>query len=103
MKTTARAALLAAAALLARGAMACPSCAGSTSPKDPSIWPLVGLFMLVPWALAAAVTILVRRESKSFFGVRRDARAPLAGVLGFSRPRGLRPAGFLQTTKRGSP
>ena len=53
-----------AAALFARGAMACPSCAGSASPKDPNIWPLVGLFMLVPWILAAAVTILVRRESR---------------------------------------
>jgi hypothetical protein len=53
-----------AAALLAREAMACPSCAGSASPKDPNIWPLVGLFMLVPWILAAAVTILVRRESR---------------------------------------
>ena len=52
------------AALLAREAMACPSCAGSASPKDPNIWPLVGLFMLVPWILAAAVTILVRRESR---------------------------------------
>ncbi|MCM3877035.1 MAG: hypothetical protein NEA02_11525 [Thermoanaerobaculia bacterium] len=59
------------AALLARGAMACPSCAASASSKDPDIWPLVGLFMLVPWIVAAAVTILVRRESTSFFGVKR--------------------------------
>ena len=87
MKTTARAALLAAAAFLARGAMACPLCAGSSSPKDQNIWPVVGLFMLVPWVLAAAVTILVRRESTSFFGVKRDAEAPRAHVLGFSRPR----------------
>jgi hypothetical protein len=92
MKTTARAALLAAASLLARAAMACPSCAASSSPKDPNIWPLVGLFMLVPWILAAAVAVLVRRESKSFFGARHDARAPLAGVLGFSRPRRPRSA-----------
>ena len=92
MKTTARAPLLAAAVFLARGAMACPLCAGSSSPKDPNIWPLVGLFMLVPWALAAAVTILVRRESTSFFGVKRDAEAPLADVLGFSRPRRSRSA-----------
>ena len=60
MKPTARAALLAAAALLARGAMACPTCGGSASPKDPNIWPLVGLFMLVPWILAAAVGVAVR-------------------------------------------
>jgi hypothetical protein len=92
MRTTVRAAFFAAAVLLSRGAMACPSCAASSSPKDPNIWPLVGLFMLVPWLLAAAVAILVRRESKSFFGARRDARAPLAGVLGFSRPRKPRPA-----------
>ncbi|HEX2757070.1 MAG TPA: hypothetical protein VHP60_01070 [Thermoanaerobaculia bacterium] len=92
MKTTVRAALFVAAALLARGAMACPSCAASSSPKDPNIWPLVGLFMLVPWILAAAVTILVRRESTSFLGSRRNARAPLAGVVVFSRTRKPRPA-----------
>ena len=92
MKTTVRAALLAAGVLLARGAMACPSCAASSSPKDPNIWPLVGLFLLVPWILAAVVTILIRRESTSFFGRRRNARAPLAGVLGFSRSRKPRPA-----------
>jgi hypothetical protein len=92
MKATVRAALLAAAVLVARGAMACPSCAASSSPKDPNIWPLVGLFMLVPWILAAAVTILIRRESTSFFGRRKNARAPLAGVLGFSRARKPRPA-----------
>ena len=92
MKTTIRAALLATAVLLARGAMACPSCAASSSPKDPSIWPLVGLFMLVPWILAGVVALLIRRESTSFFGSRRNARAPLAGVLGFSRARKPRPA-----------
>jgi hypothetical protein len=92
MKTTVRSALLAAAVLLARGAMACPSCAASSSPKDPNIWPIVGLFILVPWILAAVVTILVRRESTSFFGRKRDPRAPLAGVVGFSRARKPRPA-----------
>ena len=92
MKTTARAAFLAAAALFARGAAACPACAASSSPKDPNIWPLVGLFLLVPWILAAVVTILVRREATSFFGGRKNARAPLAGVLGFSRARKPRPA-----------
>jgi hypothetical protein len=92
MRTTLRAALAPAAVLLARGAMACPSCAASASPKDPSIWPLVGAFMLVPWILGAVVVLLVRRESTSFFGRRRDAHAPLAGVLGFSRPRKPRPA-----------
>jgi hypothetical protein len=89
MTTTVRAALLAAAVLLARGAVACPSCAASASPKDPNIWPLVGLFMLVPWILAIVVTLLIRHESTSFFGGRRNARAPLAGVLGFSRARKL--------------
>jgi hypothetical protein len=92
MKTTVRASLLAAAVLLARGAMACPSCAASSSPKDPSIWPLVGLFMLVPWILAGVVALLIRRESMSFFGSRRNARASLASVLGFSRARKPRPA-----------
>lgn len=92
MRTTARAALLAAALLLGRAALACPSCAASASPKDPNIWPLVGLFMLVPWILAIVVTILIRRESTSFFGRRRHAGSPLAGVVGFSRPRKPRPA-----------
>ena len=95
MKPALRATLLPigfAAVLFARNAMACPSCAGSASPKDPNIWPLVGLFMLVPWVLAAAVTILVRREATSFFGVKRSARAPLAGVLSFSKTRASRPA-----------
>jgi len=66
MRPSVRAPLLSiglAAVLLAQDAMACPSCAGSAS-KGPDIWPLVGLFMLVPWILAAAVTILVRRESR---------------------------------------
>ncbi|MGZ6989365.1 MAG: hypothetical protein ACXVH0_10435 [Thermoanaerobaculia bacterium] len=92
MKPTIRAALLAVAALIARGAAACPSCAASASPKDPNIWPLVGLFMLVPWILAAVVTILIRRESTSFFGRRKKDSGPLAAVLGFSRPRKPRPA-----------
>ena len=68
MKPAVRATLLSiglAAVLLAQDAMACPTCGGSGSPKGPDIWPLVGLFMLVPWILAAAVTILVRRESRA--------------------------------------
>lgn len=92
MKTTVRAALLAAAAFLARGAAACPSCAASASPKDPNIWPVVGLFMLVPWILAGVVTILIRRESTSFFGSRKSAPRPLADVLFFSRAKKPRPA-----------
>ncbi len=48
--------------------------------------------MLVPWILAVVVTILIRRESTSFFGRRRNADTPLAGVVGFSRPRKPRPA-----------
>jgi hypothetical protein len=67
MKPAVRAALLSiafAAVLFAGDALGCPTCGGSASPKGPSIWPLVGLFMLVPWILAAAVTILVRRESR---------------------------------------
>jgi len=89
MRTTVRAALLVTAASIARGAAAC---AASASPKDPNIWPVVGLFMLVPWILAAVVTILVRRESTSFFGRRKSAHAPLAGVLGFPRAKNPRPA-----------
>lgn len=68
MKPAVRAVLLAtivsASTFVSQGALACPTCAGSASPKGPDIWPLVGLFMLVPWILAAAVTILVRRQSR---------------------------------------
>ena len=68
MRPAVRATLLSigfAAVLLAGDAMACPSCAGSASPKDPAIWPLIGLFMLVPWALAAGAVLVIRRESRS--------------------------------------
>jgi len=67
MRPAVRATLLStslAAVLLTQDAMACPTCGGSVSSKSPNIWPLVGLFMLVPWIIAAAVTILVRRESR---------------------------------------
>jgi hypothetical protein len=47
--------------------------------------------MLVPWILAAAVTLLIRRESTSFFGPRRDG-APVAEVVDFSRARKPRQA-----------
>ncbi len=68
MRPAVRATLLSigfAAILLAGEAMACPSCAASASPKDASIWPLVGLFMLVPWALAAGAAWLIRREARA--------------------------------------
>ncbi len=54
-----------AAVLLAQDAMACPTCGGSGSPKGPGIWPLVGLFMLVPWILAVGAVWLIRRESRT--------------------------------------
>jgi hypothetical protein len=56
---------LAAGLLLARTAPACPSCAATPSPKEPSVWPIVGAFMLVPWALAGGAVLLIRRESRS--------------------------------------
>ncbi len=42
---------------------ACPACAGSSS--GPSIWSIVGAFLLVPPALAGAVIFLIRRENRS--------------------------------------
>ena len=54
-----------AAALLAPSAAACPSCAATSSPKEANIWPIVGVFMLVPWALAGGAVLLIRRESRS--------------------------------------
>jgi len=69
VKTTLRALLassaLASALLLAPAAPACPSCAASASPKEPNVWPIVGAFMLVPWALAGGAVLLIRRESRS--------------------------------------
>ncbi len=69
MKTTLRALLassaLAAGLLLAPSAPACPSCAASASPKEPNVWPIVGAFILVPWALAGGAILLIRRESRS--------------------------------------
>lgn len=58
-------ALVLAAALLAPAASACPSCAATSSPKEPNVWPIVGAFMLVPWALAGGAVLLIRRESRS--------------------------------------
>lgn len=50
--------------LAASRAMAtCPACAGAGAPKEASVWPIVGAFLVVPWLLAGAVLILVRRES----------------------------------------
>lgn len=69
MKSAIRAAVLtsflAAGLVLAPAAAACPSCAASSSPKDPNVWPIVGAFMLVPWALAGGAVLLIRRESRS--------------------------------------
>jgi ABC-type oligopeptide transport system substrate-binding subunit len=68
MKNLLRSAVLAAAAALvlaAPPASACPSCAATSSPKEPNVWPIVGAFMLVPWALAGGAVLLIRRESRS--------------------------------------
>lgn len=69
MSSTLRAALLvsglAAALALAPAGAACPSCAATSSPKEPNVWPIVGAFMLVPWALAGGAVLLIRRESRS--------------------------------------
>ena len=58
------AALLAAGLSTARAAGACPSCAATSSPKEPNVWPIVGVFMLVPWLLAGAAAVIVRRNSR---------------------------------------
>jgi len=65
LRSAALASLLAASLLAARAATACPSCAASSSPKDPNIWPIVGVFMLVPWALGLGAVLLIRRESRA--------------------------------------
>ena len=57
--------VLAAGLLAAPGASACPSCAATSSPKEPNVWPVVGAFMLVPWALAAGAIVIIRRNSRS--------------------------------------
>jgi len=67
IKRVLRASVLAFAAglLVAPAASACPSCAATSSPKEPNVWPIVGAFMLVPWALAAGAAVIVRRNSRS--------------------------------------
>lgn len=69
MKTAVRAAAFAAALaaglLAAPAAVACPSCAATSSPKEPNVWPVVGAFMLVPWVLGLGAVWLIRRESRS--------------------------------------
>jgi hypothetical protein len=65
LRAAAVAAGLAAGALFAPPAAACPSCAQSASPKEPNVWPVVGVFMLVPWAIAAGAVIAIRRNSRS--------------------------------------
>jgi hypothetical protein len=65
LRSAALAALLAATTLLTRAALACPSCAATSSPKEPNVWPIVGVFMLVPWALAAGAVLVIRRNSRS--------------------------------------
>ena len=46
-------------------ALARTECAATSSPKEANIWPIVGVFMLVPWALAGGAVLLIRRESRS--------------------------------------
>jgi hypothetical protein len=65
LRTVALVAILGAGLLHAPGAAACPSCAATSSPKEPNVWPVVGAFMLVPWALAGGAVLLIRRESRS--------------------------------------
>ena len=64
LRAAALAAALAGGVLTAPSAPACPSCAATSSPKEPNVWPVVGAFMLVPWALAAAAAVIVRRTSR---------------------------------------
>lgn len=64
VRAAALAVVLAAGFVPALPAAACPSCAASASPKEPNVWPLVGAFMLVPWALAAGAALIVRRNSR---------------------------------------
>ncbi len=69
MRTALRAVLfvsgLTAAVALAPAGAACPSCAATSSPKEPNVWPVVGAFILVPWALAGGAVLLIRRETRS--------------------------------------
>jgi len=64
LRLAASAVLLVAGLASAPKAAACPSCAATSSPKEPNVWPVVGAFMLVPWALAAAAAVIVRRNSR---------------------------------------
>lgn len=65
LRALAFAAALAGGLALAPGAAACPSCASTSAPKERSVWPVVGAFMLVPWFVAVGTIWLVRRESRT--------------------------------------
>ncbi len=57
-------ALVLAAALLPAASRACPSCAATSSPKEPNVWPIVGAFMLVPWLLGGVAAVVIRRNAR---------------------------------------
>jgi len=59
-----RRALLLALLLTGVRAAACPLCAGDQKTKEFSIWPIVGVFMMVPPVLGTAVVLAIRRENK---------------------------------------
>jgi hypothetical protein len=80
-------ALLLAALLSAGPAFAnCPLCAGSGSPRDVNIWPIVGAFMCLPWILGAAAVLLMRREFRTTFGG-RPAGDACGHLLAFTKNR----------------
>jgi hypothetical protein len=55
--------VLTAAVLLGARLAACPLCAESEKTAGGgSVWPVIGVFILVPWVLGAVVTLVIRRE-----------------------------------------
>lgn len=71
--------------LLVRGsAVACPACAGSVVKDGPSVWLVVGAFLLVPYLLCTAVFLALRRELKPEKAAGSFA-ARLARILPFRR------------------
>ena len=66
MKTLFGLALVVVAVLLAPAALGCPVCAdaapAAVAGKGWGVWPIVGAFLVVPWAIGTVVVLVVRRE-----------------------------------------
>ncbi len=63
----------------------CPACTGASTPtQGGSVWPVVGVFLLLPFFLFGAVVMALRREFRTTFeGPRKRSGQGPAKVLAF--------------------